>query len=405
MSERGQGTIEYAGLVALLALVVTAAATLWVDPQTIGGAVTRAFARGICVVAGGFCDADRQPCVTASESRERGWHVNVAVIRYGESDVLIREQRSDGTVALTRTRDRAGGLDVGVGIDGRVNGIAVGATMRAATLARLGRGETYVVDGRQADALQARIAAGDRHLPRPATTYGEWGAVRDYQGTIAAGPAEATIGFAPGDTNGTSTDTATGRRTAYLAPSEGWRGSLTFGDEELAGAAGGHAERYGVVTDREGRARELVVAATGELRSSAALPSGLAEVAGLLMVPAAGAAGRRWSTETRLDLSDPDARRAARSFVEEIRRPRPHVLSGAPSPSEALRRLLRERGRTEARTYALEQEGDGFGGHVAAGVKVGGAVDARRRTMRLLAAASRGPDGVWRGRRDCLARP
>lgn len=404
MSERGQGTIEYAGLVLLVALVVAAAATLWVDPQVIGGAVTRAFARGICVVSGGFCDADRQPCVTASESRERGWHVNVAVVRYGESDVLIREQRSDGTVALTHTRDRAGGLDVGAGLDGRVNGIAVGATMRAATLARLGRGETYVVDRRQADALQARIVAGDRRLPRPATTYGEWGVAGDYEGGLSAELLGITAGFSQADAFGTSTDMATGRRTVYLAPAEGWRGSLTFADDELAGADGRHAERYGVVSDREGRARELVVAASGELRGSAALPSGLAEVAGLLMVPASGDAGRRWSTETRLELSDPEVRRAARAFLQELRRPGPHALLGAPSLSDALRRLLRERGRTEARTYALEQDGDGFGGHVAAGVKVGGAIDTTRRTTRLLAAASRGPDGVWRRRRDCLAR-
>ncbi len=128
------------GVVALVALVLAAAVAAWVDPQPVGAAVTRGMARALCVVSGGFCDADRAPCVTASRSDADGWHVNLAILRYGEGGVLLREERSDGTVALTRTRDRSGGLDVGVGADLRVDGLSLGAELRAAILARLGAG-------------------------------------------------------------------------------------------------------------------------------------------------------------------------------------------------------------------------------------------------------------------------
>jgi hypothetical protein len=401
-AERGQGTVEYVGVVALVALVLAAAATVWTDPQAIGGAVSRALARGLCVVSGGFCDADRQPCVTAARSEERGWHVNVAVFRYGEDDVLIREERSDGTVALTHTHDRDGGLDVGIGADAHVSGISVGASLRAAILAGLGKGETYVVPKARADAVQARLVAGEGGLPRPATTYGEGGVARDYQGALSGGPFEIVAGFSPEDAHGTSVDTASGRTTVYLAPAEGWRGSLSLSDDELAGAASRHEERYGVVLDRAGDPRELVVTATGELHGAAELPAALAEVAGYLLVPAAAGGGRQWTVETHLDLSDPEARRVAGAFVEEIRHPGVHIGSKV-APSAQLRRLLGERGQTEARTYALDERSGGFGGHLAAGPKIGGAKETKRRMTRLLAAASRGPDRAWRRRDDCLA--
>jgi hypothetical protein len=401
-AERGQGTVEYVGVVALVALVLAAAATVWTDPQAIGGAVTRALARGLCVVSGGFCDADRQPCVTAARSEERGWHVNLAVFRYGEDDVVLREERSDGTVALTHTHDRDGGLDVGVGADAHVSGISVGASLRAAILAHLGKGETYVVPTAQADAVQARIVAGDGRLPRPATTYGEWGARRSYDATVAGGPFELAAGYGPADADGTAVDTATGRTTVYLAPAEGWHGSLSLADDELAGAGTMRQERYGVVLDRAGRPRELVVTAIGELHGSAELPAALAEVAGYLLVPSGAGGGRQWSLETHLDLSDPEVAQAAAAFVDEIRHPRLHVGSRV-APSAELRQLLRERGQSEARTYALDEDSSGFGGHFAAGPKVGGAKETTRRTTRLLAATSRGPGGGWRRRDDCLA--
>ena len=398
--QRGQGTVEYVGLVALLALVMGAAVTAWSDPTAIGSAVTREMARALCIVSGGLCDADRAPCVTAERRDAKAWHVNAVVFRVGKGQALVREERSDGTVALTLARDRSGGLELGMGADVRAGGVALGLDVRAAWLARRGSGATYVArDRAEADRLQERLLAGRGPLPRPGTRYAEWGADREYELSAATGLTEIGVTHLPSFARGVETDVASGRRTVYVDHASGWEGVLIVGGARGKGARTAD-ERYGIRLDARGRPRELVVLAGGELRGSGDLPTSVAEVAGHLLVPASG--GRRWTLETRLDLGDPDVRRAAAGFLQAIRSPRPRI-GGPPGPEGELRRLLRERGAAEARTYAVEQSDESLGAHVGTGTRYGGGKDSSRRATRLLAATSRGPGGAWRRRDDCLA--
>jgi hypothetical protein len=396
--------VDYVALVAVLAIVFGAAAAIWVDPSGIGGAVTRAFARGLCIVSGGICDADLQPCVVASEQRSKGWHVNLVVARLGNDSVLLREERSDGSVALTRMTSSSGGPDVGLSADAHLNlrgvALAAGGGLRAAALGEDGQGATWVVQGAAAaDRLQALIASGAKSLPRPATTYGEWGYHEDVGAQASRGRVSASLGYATDYRHGTQTELATGRRTISLHKGEGFSGSLAFGPAQAGDGAASHDERYAVTLDRDGTPRELVVTATGELKGSVDLPPRLAQVAGYLEVPTSG--DRIWASETHLDLGDPDALRAARGFVDELQHPKVYIGS-LHTPTGELRRLLDERGMTEARTFAVDSSDQGAGGDLAVGIKVGGAYDVGRQRTRLVAATSRGPDGVWHRRDDCL---
>ncbi len=402
-SQRGQGSIEYLGIVALVGLLLAAAAAAWTDPAALGRAVPRSLARALCVVSGGFCDVDLRPCVTRTHRRAESWHVNLAVVRLGREEVLLREERSDGTVALTRLRDASGGLDLGVGADGHVTvagrRLGIGAELRAALLAGLGRGATWVVPaGPPADALETRLRAGGGGLPAPAATYGEWGTRRSYTLTGSAGPVGASGGLDASDADGTLFDPATGRRTVYVRHGAGWTAALLAGPAE-ADAGLRAQERYGVVFDRRGTARELVVTTGGRLERSLDLPGALAEVAGFL--GAAGGRGRLWTAEAHLELTDPVTRRVAAAFVDAVVHPRPHV-GAAVAPDAALRELLRERATIEARTYALGVSRDGAGLHAAAGARLGAGYERLEEHSRLLAAVSRGPDRTWRRRDDCM---
>ena len=86
--------------------------------------------------------------------------IDVGFTRLGNEETLLREERSDGTVAVTLVRRRAGGPQLGVGGDVRLgaNELSVGAELRLALLVRSGSGQTYVAaDRRAADDLERRL--------------------------------------------------------------------------------------------------------------------------------------------------------------------------------------------------------------------------------------------------------
>src|SRR4051812_49828486 len=104
--------------------------------------------RALCVVTGGTCAADlTHPCVIAFRRETSSGELDVGFTRLGSEETLLREERSDGTVALTVIRARVGGPQGGVGAGGHLGiggrDIAVGAEIRLALLARSGSGETY----------------------------------------------------------------------------------------------------------------------------------------------------------------------------------------------------------------------------------------------------------------------
>ncbi|MCW2995569.1 MAG: hypothetical protein JWQ18_3064, partial [Conexibacter sp.] len=74
------------------------------------------------------------------------------------------------------------------------------------------------------------------------------------------------------------------------------------------------------------------------------------------------------------------------------------------APTQALRRRLDERGTVQARVLATRSESTGAGAQLALELaKLGAEAKIERRSQRLLAATSRGLDGQWITRTDCVA--
>jgi hypothetical protein len=144
-----------------------------------------------------------------------------------------------------------------------------------------------------------------------------------------------------------------------------------------------------------------MVMTTGSFRISADLPRQLQPAAGLLSVPTGH--GRLYVEETHLDLTDPENLRLAGAFLAQLRHPA--AIGPAIAIAAALRRRLDTDGIVHARTYDSDERR--YGVDVAAsfeGVSIGGELSHTREDTRLVAATTRGLDGVWRTRADCLGR-
>src|SRR3954471_9607583 len=155
---RGQASIEYLGIVALIALVLGVLAVPALAGADVAGAVLAQFRRALCIVGGGDCEEDRRPCAVDTHGVREAQHVNVGFFRYGQDRLTIREMRSDGSVAVTVIKDHRLGVDAGIGVDAHAGGYGFGASVRGALLARLGSGSTVVFpSARDADRGMAGV--------------------------------------------------------------------------------------------------------------------------------------------------------------------------------------------------------------------------------------------------------
>jgi hypothetical protein len=421
---RGQGTVEYLAVVLLVALVAGAAAIAApAEARDIARAVPREVIRALCLVSGGDCDRDREACPVTTRSTRAGATLRLAVLRLGRHHLLLEEERSDGTVALTLVEEREGGVEAGTGARAALRigttELAAGGSVRAGALARAGDGRTWIVPaGAAADALRARVRAHfraapardlapgflDREvlpaLPAPSETFGERGLEVSAGGRLARGTASLAAGLSAEDVAGTLVDRVTGRRTLSITRRNALEGSGAAGGVTAQGTGALETE-YALTVDRDGRPVDLAVIETGSLSGSVDLPPRLQPAAGLLGVPSRGR--RLWVSETHLDLDDPESLAVASRAIAALRDPRPR-LGDAVAVSAELERRLAERGVVHARTYGVE--GGRYGGEIdvrAGGVGAGVDVEAGSETARLLSAATRGIDGEWRTREDCLA--
>ena len=420
---RGQGTVEYLALVLLVAVLGGAAATAAsADGRDIARAVPREVIRALCLVGGGDCDRDRQACPVSSTTTRAGATLRIAVLRLGRHHVLIEELRSDGRVALTLLEEREGGAEVAAGAKAALRlgatELAVGGSVRAAALIRSGRGRTWIVPaGARADALRSRLrahfaAAPARELtpdfvaervlpslPAPAETFGATGLEVGADGRLSRGRASLAAGLTAEDTAGTRTDRATGARTFVIRR----RNELVGSAEAVGASASGSGDReteYALTVDRDGRPVDLAVTETGRLGVSMDLPPRLQPAVGLLGLPTEGR--HAWVSETHLDLDDPESLVVAGRVIAALRDPSPR-FGDVVAVSAALERRLAERGVVDARAYRVS--GEEYGGEVdarAGPVGIGADIGAGTETAHLVAAATRGIDGEWRTREDCL---
>ncbi len=404
-SERGQGTIEYVALVAVLAILLAAGvAVAGGGAPGIANAVVGQVRHALCIVAGGACPAERlRPCVVASERDGRHVALTVLLVRLDGDRYVLREKMSDGTVRLTLAHRGGGGVEVGIGarvkaaLKGRFFGIDDEA--RAAVEGVLGYGEVFVArDDREADEIlrtlrhRVPLVGGDGPDPRERLVeggvrgLGRIGIGSSIAGAAVEGIAEAIVGA--------RRDERTKEVTITLnAGSAGWAllGVLMTGPS-------GSSDRQvtlSVTLDRDHRPVELALNASGEVAAGAALPTGLA---GPLGVRGGGAAqlalkGRRWEVGARVDLRDPAVAAAWAAFRHD------------PTSADAIGALGAQlrRAHLDVRTYAVSSESDGAGAGIAAGLRLAGEIDHTTDRARLLAAATRPPGGLWERRTDCVA--
>src|SRR4051794_9458507 len=390
-SPRGQASIEYLGIVALIAFVLGALAVPALAGADVAGAVLAQVRRALCIVSGGDCDEDRRPCAVDTHGVRESQHVDVGFLRYGQDRFTMRETRSDGTVAVTVLKDHRLGLDAGIGVDAHAGSLASDVSVRGALLARLGSGSTVVFPtARDADRGMALLSQGE--VPAGATrgrlARGGLGAELDALGS------RGSVHVADDVIAGRSVDEATGRTTYSLRGTWEAQGTLGLGEVDATGDAGIDVA-VTLTKARDGRFVDLGLEAAGRLHGSASLPRLAAPVAGLL--PSGVGGGGRWTLEQHLDLTEPDNREAAAAFVHALSHPR-----RVPEAGTELARRFVTRGITDVRAYRLEAEDDGAGAHIGAGGRFGAGDDWHAERTQLLAALQRGPDGIWRHRGDCL---
>ena len=407
-SDRGQGTVEYLAVVLLVALVFAGTATAATGTgREIAAEVPRQIQRGICIVRGGDCYRDAAPCDVESSTASKSWSVGISVLRYAHDRTVLLERRSDGTVAITQIDTRSGGLQTVRGVEARIEHgrwrLSLGGAVTASAIAKLGDADTWVLPDDQRtvsaflEALERKdaVRAPDQDVRR-----------RDLEiaASVSRNAGAAMVGTATlRGTGGVHTDRVSGTTTYFLEA--GVDGVLelskTFAGVR-AGASGKAAgtAQLALTVDRDGRWVDLAVIASGELSASARLPKGAGPVADALHIPTSG--GRRWVAEAHLDLSEPGNFAAAHAVLDRVLAFPPRPAATAAALAEFARRVDRD-AVVDVRAYALDSTHDGFAANAGDGARaIGGSHESSTEHTRLIAARTRGLDGQWRGRADCL---
>jgi hypothetical protein len=411
-TDRGQGTVEYLAVVLLVGVVLgggaTAVAATGAAPD-IATAVPHQVMRALCIVTHGDCDRDRAPCDVASSTTSSVWSVSVAVVRIGHGRVLVVEHRSDGTTAVTLTDSPSAGVQTIDGAAARIERgrrrLALGGAVTASAVAALGHGMTWVLpEGADVEGFVIALRQGaDVRAPDQEVRRGDI----EIAASASRGAAEGITGSAAGaatlrGSGGTLTDRVSGTITYFLEAGADAVLDLSASFRGLRAAATGQAggaARLALTVDRDGRWVDLAMTATGDLSASARLPEGSGPIADALDVPSAG--GRRWVADAHLDLSDPQNLAAAHAVVDGLLAipPAPRAVGAAVAD---LARRIDSHAVVDVRAYALDRTSSGFSLHVGDGVGFGGSHESSTESTRLITARTRGLDGQWRGRPDCL---
>ncbi|MEA2155225.1 MAG: hypothetical protein QOE11_1365 [Solirubrobacteraceae bacterium] len=404
-AERGQATVDYVALLALLAVLLAAAAAgTAIGAPGVANAVLGQLRRALCLVSGGPCPlAASDPCTVASRRDARHVAVDLGIVRLDETRVVLRERLSDGTIRLTVSWRDGAGVEAAAGgeakVDVRGHEIGFDREARAGAPGVLGHGEVYYARGeRAADALlrELRRAPAGSDRPRASEVFTE-GGVRGLA-RVDAGASHALGGRLGGlaeATLGVRHDRRSGELTVALTAGGGASGLVSIAVGGEAGDLDGDAV-LGLTLDRGHRPVALTVSAAGTVAAGATMPSGIAQALERAADPVkqGSAGGRRWEFGARADLTDPGIARAWKAFRRS---------PASPVAIRALGEQLRDHARLDVRSYRLDNSSSRVGAEIALGLKLGGEYEHAIDRSRLLAAATRPPFGLWEARLDCLA--
>ena len=365
---RGQASLEYVGVLALVAVVLGAAVVV-TDAPDLARAVGTQIRRALCIVANGDCLSPRGPvpCITGATEDRRETSGEVVVLRLADGRVVLREQRSDGSVAVTVAQSDAVGAGLTFGGDLKLGRVDVAASGEVQGQVRGGYTRRFVrSDGASADRLIAELAERDwpfggvgRELARLATGGAEDGPVPDEREyalghEISGEAALDALGLVGAEADGLGARTigvrvspGTGERTVVLRVDAEFGSALNLLAAGLdAGAAG--STQAALTFDRDRHPVRLLLSQFGGVRGSAHLDS----------LESGG--GDRVEVEQRLELADPTARADALA-----------ALRGDPSAATRTARRFAADARTDVRVYGTSREESSTGGRLGFGVSAG----------------------------------
>jgi hypothetical protein len=394
--DHGQSSLEWLGIVALVASLLALGGGL-AQADAVGRRVTREMARALCIVREGDCRRDQEPCVVDSDDRRQQTEDAFIVVRLRHDQYSLIAHHSDGTYAVTLTEGNAlgatgsGGLEADAHVRGF--GVSVNGGLTASYLASLPHARTWFV--RNAEEVRAVVETGGAWRP-PDETSDDFNSLAEIGLSLGADALRhidiGSVDLSFDTRAGTVTDHRTGRRRIYVtADDTASAKALVLGSTEARDAS----EVYSVEMSSTGRPIALTITSTGALGTSRDLPAVVQPVAGRLVAPDAG----RYEVTAALDLTEPAALAAAASLLDAIAHKRARA-----EPSAALRRLIETNGTVEARVVkATDKTESSFG--VNATVLLASLKFEHlehRHDEVLLAAASRGLDGQWIAREDCV---
>jgi Flp pilus assembly pilin Flp len=395
MSQRGQASVEYVAVIALVAVMVVGTAVA-VGAPGLRDAVVAGFRHALCVVTGAACRDDLGPCTVAStEVRDRG-EASALVVRAGRDHAVLRERRSDDSVLITVIDSEDGGVggELGLGAELRLGRSRMGlkGALRGALVAEVGGGRTWVArDGAEADRIVEALgedgklrwvtvgarrlgeALGLRKAPEPAEVFLQGGGRALAEAELSSDLGDVQLSGTLDRAGGVRVDRRTGERTFYLRDAAAGNARLTSKLTDGAASLAGES-RVAYTVDARGRPRSLSIlgawsAADGEGR------------------------GRRTESEVTIDLRDDPRLQALarRAMVDTL-----------PRRVVTLRRLA-DLGRLDRRVYDTAVDERGFGGNVTIGLKLGADGTRTTSTAALVDASTRLPDDRTVQRDDCLA--
>ena len=157
---RGQASTEYVAMLALVAVVLAAAATVVAAPGLPAG-VVHGIRTGLCIVGGDICRAadararGLEPCVNSAVEHSADTSVSLLVVRTGHEHAYAVERLSDGRV---RVRGTDGGHTSGSSSRGFQLGVVLDAQATSGGAISFQRGREWTFDdGARAAAFLKRV--------------------------------------------------------------------------------------------------------------------------------------------------------------------------------------------------------------------------------------------------------